>query len=220
MVVLVFRCGCYWFTNNNTKPTNNNTQKNKHTFVCCIVFLGVAGKSCCFCVPLLVCVCCFNVVVYCLPTTQSQKKTTNTRSKQTNTKIEQHRQQKHHMLLFAFNLPSFCCLFTLVCFSCLCFLFATIWLHLPNCFCCRSFVCGLGLKLFSWFAVVLLFKCVVSFPLCIERVVVVVVLFRCGCFGCTNNNTKPTNNKKQRKPTQTFVCFVFCGHCWYLLLWA
>ena len=45
--------------------------------------------------------CCFGVVVFCLPTTtQNQHKTTQTRSKQTNTQKTKHT-KKHKMQLFA-----------------------------------------------------------------------------------------------------------------------
>ena len=51
-------------------------------------------------------------------------------------------------------------------------------------------------------------------------VVVVVMVFRCGVVGFTNNKTKPTNNNKQKDKTQTnvlyfcacYVCFCMADH--------
>ena len=104
VAVLVFRCGCLGPTNNNTKPTNNNKQTNKHALVCFIVF-SIAGNMCYLLCSLFVC-----VVSVCKFFVYQQQHRTNIEQAKQNKQIqtEQQKQTQHRMVVFASCLLRVC----------------------------------------------------------------------------------------------------------------
>ena len=136
----MLRCGCYWFTTNNTTPTNKKNKEKTNTHFCVVLcFVGIAGKCRCL-LRSFVCVCWFGVVVSSLQsTTQKQKKTTKTRSNHTHTsRTTKTTNTSHARVCFLFAV-------FLLFYLRLLFLYLLVVCHVmatpPERFWCRCFCC-------------------------------------------------------------------------------